>query len=47
MLKEFGVKSHNIIGERLKKNNSGFIVSLSLEIDNEKLEEIKTEIKLD
>ena len=47
MLKEFGVKSHNIIGERLKKNKSGCFVSLSLEIDNEKLEEIKTEIKLD
>ena len=44
ILKQFGVKAHNLLSERFHNDKSECDVSLKLEINGEKIEEIITKI---
>ena len=46
ILKQFGVKAHNLVEKRFEKNTSDCEISIKLEIDSIKLEEIRTTIKI-
>ena len=46
ILKQFGVKAHNLVENRFNKNLSNCEVSLKLEIDSVNVEEVKTTIKV-
>ena len=46
ILKQFGVKAHNLVEKRFESDISDCEVSIKLEIDSKKIEEIKTTIKI-
>ena len=46
ILKQFGVKAHNLVEKRFENNISDCEVSIKLEIDSKQIEEIKTTIKI-
>ena len=46
ILKQFGVKAHNLVEKRFESDISDCQVSIKLEIDSKKIEEIKTTIKI-
>ena len=46
ILKQFGVKAHNLVEKRSESNISDCEVSIKLEIDSKQIEEIKTTIKI-
>ena len=46
ILKQFGVKAHNFVEKRFKRDISDCEVSIKLEIDSKQIEEIKTTIKI-
>ena len=46
ILKQFGVKAHNLVEKRFESDISDCEVSIKLEIDSKKIEEIKTIIKI-
>ena len=46
ILKQFGVKAHNLVEKRFENNNSDCEVSIKLLVDSEQIEEIKTTIKI-
>ena len=46
ILKQFGVKAHNLVEKRSEINISDCEVSIKLEIDSKQIEEIKTTIKI-
>ena len=46
ILKQFGVKAHNLVEKRFEKNTSNCEVSIKLEIDSIQLEEIRTTIQI-
>ena len=46
ILKQFGVKAHNLVEKRFEKNTSDCEISIKLEIDSIQLEEIRTTIKI-
>ena len=46
ILKQFGVKAHNLVEKRFESDISDCEVSIKLEIDSKQIEEIKTTIKI-
>ena len=46
ILKQFGVKAHNLVEKRFERDISDCEVSIKLEIDSKQIEEIKTTIKI-
>jgi hypothetical protein len=46
ILKQFGVKAHNLVEKRFESNISDCEISIKLEIDSKQIEEIKTTIKI-
>ena len=46
LLKQFGVKAHNLVEKRFESNISDCEVSIKLEIDSKQIEEINTTIKI-
>jgi hypothetical protein len=46
ILKQFGVKAHNLVEKRFESDTSNCEVSIKLEIDSKQIEEIKTTIKI-
>ena len=46
ILKQFGVKAHNLVEKRFENNISDCSISIKLEIDSKQIEEIKTIIKV-
>ena len=46
ILKQFGVKAHNLVEKRFESNISDCQVSIKLEIDSKQIEEVKTIIKI-
>ena len=46
ILKQFGVKAHNLVEKRFQSDISDCEVSIKLEIDSKQIEEIKTTIKI-
>mgnify|MGYP001204493459 CR=1 FL=1 len=46
ILKEFGVRSHNLVKKRFDEDISDCKVSLKLEIDSKQFEEVETIIKI-
>ena len=46
ILKQFGVKAHNLVEKRFESNISDCKISIKLEIDSKKIEEINTIIKI-
>ena len=46
ILKQFGVKAHNLVEKRFENDISACEVSIKLEIDSKQIEEIKTTIKI-
>ena len=46
ILKQFGVKAHNLVEKRFENNISDCSISIKLEIDSKLIEEIKTIIKI-
>ncbi|MDA9558825.1 DUF6494 family protein [Alphaproteobacteria bacterium] len=46
ILKQFGVKAHNVVEKRFERDISDCEVSIKLEIDSKQIEEIKTTIKI-
>ena len=46
ILKQFGIKAHNLVEKRFENDNSDCEVSIKLLIDSKQIEEIKTIIKL-
>ena len=46
ILKQFGVKAHNLVEKRFESDISDCEVSIKLEIDSKQIEEIKTIIKI-
>jgi hypothetical protein len=46
ILKQFGVKAHNLVEKRFESDISNCEVSIKLEIDSKQIEEIKTTIKI-
>ena len=46
ILKEFGVRSHNLVKKRFDEDISDCKVSLKLEIDSKPFEELETIIKI-
>ena len=46
ILKQFGIKAHNLVEKRFENNISDCVVSIKLEIDSKQIEEIKTIIKI-
>ena len=46
ILKQFGIKAHNLVEKRFENDNSNCEVSIKLEIDSKQIEEIKTTIKI-
>ena len=46
VLKQFGVKAHNLVEKRFESDISDCEVSIKLEIDSKQIEEIKTIIKI-
>ena len=46
ILKQFGVKAHNLVEKRFERDISDCKVSIKLEIDSKHIEEIKTTIKI-
>ena len=46
ILKQFGVKAHNLVEKRFESDISDCEVSIKLEIDSKHIEEIKTTIKI-
>ena len=46
ILKQFGVKAHNLVAKRFENNISDCSISIKLEIDSKQIEEIKTIIKV-
>ena len=46
LLKQFGVKAHNLVQERFNKNENECKVSLKLEIDSNEVEKITSLIKI-
>ena len=46
ILKQFGVKAHNLVEKRFEENTSDCEVSIKLEIESKQLEEIRTIIKV-
>ena len=46
ILKQFGVKAHNLVEKRFEENTSDCEVSIKLEIDSVQLEQVKTTIKI-
>lgn len=47
ILKQFGVKAHNLVQQRFDTDMSECEVSIKLEIDSVQLEKFKTIIKID
>ena len=45
VLKEFGVRAHNLVKKRFDADTSDCKISLKLEIDSKPLEEVKAIIK--
>ena len=46
ILKQFGIKAHNLVEKRFENNISDCVISIKLEIDSKQIEEIKTIIKI-
>ena len=46
ILKQFGIKAHNLVEKRFTNNISDCVISIKLEIDSKQIEEIKTIIKI-
>ena len=46
ILKQFGIKAHNLVEKRFANNISDCVISIKLEIDSKQIEEIKTIIKI-
>ena len=46
ILKQFGVKAHNLVQRRFDKDISDCKISIKLEVDSKQLEETKTTIKV-
>ena len=46
ILKQFGVKAHNLVEKRFESNISNCEISIKLEIDSKPIEEIKKIIKI-
>ena len=46
ILKQFGVKAHNLVEKRFEKDISSCVVSIKLEIDSKQLEEVTATINL-
>ena len=46
ILKQFGVKAHNLVEKRFENNITHCSISIKLEIDSKQIEEIKTIIKI-
>ena len=46
ILKQFGIKAHNLVEKRFENNISDCVVTIKLEIDSKQIEEIKTIIKI-
>ena len=46
ILKQFGVKAHNLVKKRFENNISDCSISIKLEIDSKQIEETKTIIKI-
>ena len=46
ILKQFGVKAHNLVEKRFESDISDCEVTIKLEIDSKQIEEIKTIIKI-
>ena len=46
ILKQFGVKAHNLVKKRFENNISDCSICIKLEIDSKQIEEIKTIIKI-
>ena len=46
ILKQFGIKAHNLVEKRFENDNSDCEVSIKLLIDSKQIEEIKTIIKI-
>ena len=46
ILKQFGVKAHNLVEKRFNSDISDCKVSIKLEIDSKQIEEINTTIKI-
>ena len=47
LLKQFGVKSHQLIEKRFIVDKSDCKVTLTLEVDNKKIETLEYNIKID
>ena len=46
ILKQFGVKAHNLVEKRFESDISDCDISIKLEIDSKQIEEITTTIKI-
>ena len=46
ILKQFGIKAHNLVEKRFENDNSDCEVSIKLLVDSKQIEEIKTIIKI-
>lgn len=46
ILKQFGVKAHNLVQKRFNDDTSECKISLKLEIDSKQLDEVKSIIKI-
>ena len=46
ILKQFGIKAHNLVEKRFENNISDCVISIKLEIDSKQIEEIKSIIKI-
>ena len=46
ILKQFGLKAHNLVEKRFENNISDCSISIKLEIDSKQIEEIKAIIKI-
>ena len=46
LLKQFGVKAHNLVEKRFESDKSSCKISIKLEVDSKQIEEIKAIIKI-
>ena len=46
ILKQFGIKAHNLVEKRFENDNSDCEVSIKLLVDSKQIEEVKTIIKI-
>lgn len=47
ILKKFGIKAHNLVEKRFESDISACKISIKLEVDSKRIEEINTTIRID